>query len=325
MKRIVTFAIIFVVIGEIFIRLDMLIKPLEGNKIVKITTKLEETREYNLVKTHNVDFSKDVLRIMVLGDSYIHGGGIKFKDNVSQKLKSMLIKEKSFQYKEVLVLDVSRSSSNSLDNNLTYFSFIDQFKPQIVILGYNINDTEGNLNKLMDEMPSDSKEKDRQFSVSKIYKIAYKSEFIRFWLHGAHNKLKANGFVIPQTSFDLNLKNYYQDRAAWRQSKVLLKEMIEHSCANNIKLIVYKFPEMNLINHMHLFDEADQAIETFFSGFPSLVFIDGNKDFANEPSSEYVLSKYDGHPNEKAHEKVAMVLFEKLDVITDNNSSYVCH
>ena len=83
---------------------------------------------------------------MVLGDSYIHGGGIEFENNFSQQLKKMFSNE-TLGFDKVWVLDVSKSSANNLDNNMIYFQFVEKFKPDIVILGYNYNDIEGDLDK----------------------------------------------------------------------------------------------------------------------------------------------------------------------------------
>ena len=117
---------LFLIIGESLIRLDIAFNLL-NNQPRKINIELEQT---HLLK--NVDqklFKPDSLqfRVLVLGDSYIHGGGIESSKKFS-KILSKLLNENSNSRQEFLVLDVSRPSNNSLDN---YNSFI-HYKIQIL-------------------------------------------------------------------------------------------------------------------------------------------------------------------------------------------------
>ena len=57
----------------------------------------------------------------------------------------------------------------------------------------------------------------------------------------------------------------------------------------------------------------------FFTKYPSLIYIDGSDSFKGEKTETYRLSKYDGHPNEKAHEKMATEVFE---IIKNTNQIY---
>jgi hypothetical protein len=193
------------------------------------------------------------------------------------------------------------------------------YRPNVVIIGYNLNDVEGNLQKNMNNssVPPSSKEGqihgiETQSLIQKIYGILYTSEFVNFVLHNAHKELKAIGIVIPGSQFDLQLKSYYQNRDNWQQSQILLKEVIEDASKNNIELIIYKFPEMDLIEHPTLFAKSDLVISSFFKGFPSVHYIDGSEQFRNAKSKDYRLSKYDGHPNAATHKKIAEKVFDLI-------------
>jgi len=148
LKNIFLYLFIFILIGELMIRFDESFMIMEENRIVKISTDIELTPEYQLLRNDSLTIDQNDLRIMVIGDSYIHGGGIEFKDNFSQQLKKLL--KSTNLNNNIWVLDVSKSSSNNLDNHTTYFQFKNKFKPNIVILGYNINDVDGNLDKKVD-------------------------------------------------------------------------------------------------------------------------------------------------------------------------------
>jgi hypothetical protein len=311
---------IFIECGELLMRLDERFQFLAANKIVKIKTTVEDTPEFEMVKNNSINLNGNNLRVMVLGDSYIHGGGINFKDNFSQQLK-ILLQNANRKYESIYVLDISKPSSNTLDNTQAYFEFAGKFKPDIVVLGYNYNDVEGNLekNKLQDSTVDFSKKKtstsQNERLIQKIYKIIYKSKVIQYTLHNIHDEMKAHGYIMPNSVFDLTLKSYYQDKDDWKKSKVLLQEMIDDCKKNNSQFIVLKFTEINLLEYKSIFKRTDSCIHSFFASSPSVDYVDVSDIFKGEKSKDNILSKYDGHPNEKAHKKIARGVFEEIKKI----------
>jgi hypothetical protein len=317
-KKVFFFVLIFILVGELMTRFDKSFLIMEERRVVKIPKSIEITPEYELLKKNSFTPNAADFKIMVIGDSYIYGGGIEFKDNFSQNLKKLINSEKG-NFKNGWVLDVSKPSSNNLDNNQTYFEFVNRYNPDIVIIGYNLNDVEGNLQKDSTNLSISGHFTHTKIHgiettslIQKIYKILYTSEFIQFIFHKTHRQLKAHGIVIPGSQFDLMLKSYYQNRDNWQQSQILLKEVIEHAKKNNIELIIYKFPEMDLIEYPNIFAKSDAIIKSFFNGFSSVYFLDGSEQFRNEKSRDYRLSKYDGHPNGIAHKKMAERAFELI-------------
>ena len=325
MKKIFIYLSVFLLIGEAMIRFDESITPFVENRVVKISTDIELTPEYTMVKNDDFIFNDNDLRIMVIGDSYIHGGGINFEDNFSQQLKKMFEALESKSNK-IWILDVSKSSSNNLDNNQTYFYFKDKFRPNIVILGYNLNDIEGELNKQNNEVSNINKfkqvkasGKETKSTIGKIYNIIQTSHLIHYIISKAHRKLNQYGIIIPNSKFDVNMKSYYQNEEIWQKSKILLREVIDDARKNEIKLIVYKFPEINLLEYPQLFSKANESIKVFFNKYPSVIYMDGGELFKGEESEKYILSKYDGHPNAKAHKKMATDVF---NIIQSTNHEY---
>lgn len=325
MKKILIYIAIFFITGEVMIRFDESYTPLVDNRIVKIATDIELTPELEMIKNNNFIFNDKDLRIMVLGDSYIHGGGIDFENNFSQQLKKMFEK-KNLNVNKTWVLDVSRPSSNNLDNNLAYFNFVEKFNPNIVILGYNLNDIEGelekkdlefsNINNLSKNQPSGALTKSL---IGKIYKVVQTSHLLNYVIRKAHRKLNQYGIIIPNSKFDINMKSYYQNKEIWQKSKILLREVIEHARNNGIQLIVYKFPEINMLEYPQLFAKANESIKIFFNDYPSVIYMDGSKFFEGEKSEKFILSKYDGHPNERGHKKMATDVF---NIIQSTNHEY---
>lgn len=321
-KKTILVLILFLVCGEILMRLDERFQFLASTRVVKINTTVEDTPEFELLKNNGIDVNGNNLRIMVLGDSYIHGGGIRFKDNFSQQLK-ILLRNANRKYDSIYVLDISKPSSNTLDNTEAYFEFADKFKPDIVVLGYNYNDVEGNLDKQQqkqDSTVSFSKKKtstkQNQRFIHKVYDVVYQSKVIQYILHNVHDELKAHGHIMPNSGFDLTLKSYYQDKENWKKSKVLLQEMIDDCSRKNSRLIVLKFTEINLLEYQPIFKQTDSCIHSFFAASPSVDYMDVSDIFKGEKSKDNILSKYDGHPNERAHKRIAKNVFEEIKKIS---------
>ena len=317
-KRIILFTLLFLLVGELLVRFNYKIKLLEKTKTVMIKTEIANTDEYESVINNNFDISDNILRILILGDSYIHGGGINFEDKISQQLKKMF-SNTSNQNKEVLILDISKPNANNLDNYQLYNQFKDKFDPQIVILGYNYNDVSGSLEKGHNQVTISRESKTAggtsKSIISKVYQIAFKSKAFQILLHKFHNQLKASGMVFPNSVFDLTLKAYYENKENWSVSKSLLSDIYNDINNRKSKLIVYKFPEMNMLEHPNLFVKPDESIGKFFLSFDNLVYIDGTKEFSGLRTSDYRLSKIDGHPNELAHKRIANKLYEILQCL----------
>jgi len=230
-----------------------------------------------------------------------------------------MFKKEALGFDKVWVLDVSKSSANSLDNNRIYFQFVEKFKPAIVILGYNYNDIEGDLDK-RDQNLSDvtdfkkteaSSEKKLRF-IERLYKFIYNSEVLRFTLSSFHRRLNSYGIIIPNSHFDVILKSYYLNMDNWSKSKLLIKEIADSTKENDIEFIVYQFPEINYLDHPQLFAKANTSIKLFLDSFSSVTYVEGGKAFVGKNSKDYMLSKYDGHPNEKAHYVMAKDVFDLI-------------
>jgi hypothetical protein len=318
-KKIFFIIIIFLVSGELLMRLDERFQFLSATHIVKIKTSVEETPEFDMVKKNALNVNGNSFRVMVLGDSYIHGGGINFKDAFSQQLKGMLQKANS-RFTDIYMLDISKPSSNSFDNVQAYFEFAEKFKPNVVILGYNYNDVEGNLDQqiaantnTVDSFSNGkvSSNENRSF-IKKIYDVVYNAKVIKYVMHNIHDELKARGHIIPNSVFDITLKAYSQNKPSWQKSQVLLQQMIDDCKKRNSLFIALKYTEINLLEYPSIFNQADSSIHSFFAASPAVDYMNVGDAFKGEKSKDYILSKYDGHPNEKAHIKIAQFVFDEI-------------
>ena len=83
---------------------------------------------------------------------------------------------------------------------------------------------------------------------------------------------------------------------------------------NSIEFIVYKIPPMNLLAYPEILFEADNAIKAYFENNSSVIFKNENIVLEGDSKDKYILSKYDGYPNEKSHNKMAEEVFDIINV-----------
>jgi hypothetical protein len=313
--------LIFFIAGELLFRFDKATNFFGQSDIVKIKTTLNQSTELNLLNDNKISLSDSILRIMILGDSYIYGGGIDSSKKFSNRLKYLFDSSKGDKtHKNIIILDVSRPSNNTLDNYNTYFTFAKKFKPQIIILGYNINDVEGDLDNKQVSISGKSailpkKARRNEGTVDKIYNFIFNSVLLKVSLVNINSYLKSHGIIVPNTEFDIELKYYLDNKPQWVKSKALFDDMSADADRNNSIFIVFLMPEMNLLEYPGIFNSADAVLKQYFNTKKNVKFIDGRSVFAGQKTKDLILSRYDGHPNERAHEYLAEYFYKYLQNI----------
>ena len=314
-------ALCFLLIGEFLIRLDESVGPFAKDNQVRIAIKLQESPELKMVKANNLPIDDSTYRILIIGDSYIYGAGISDQSKFSNLLKANLLKTNRGKYKRCLVLDVSRPSNNTLDNFNTYKQFSSIFKPELVILAYNLNDVVNNLDvqdtigSKLGELPV--KQKKKLDFVRKLYDILYTSHLIQFVMHNINDYLKGMGYIIPNSVFDQQLQSYILNRPNWVKSKAILNNLINETGKMHQKLLVIRMPEYNLLDHQELFKQTNSITRQFFTSHKNIDFIDPLEYYKGLHSKDLRLNKYDGHPNDRAHQILAKGLVHYI------NANYV--
>lgn len=307
------------------VRIDHFYAPFssEANQ-VQIKSDVKETEEYRLLNEGKMPLKEKDMRIMSLGDSFMHGGGLDFSQNCSQQLKKML-REKSDNC-ETYVLDLSRPGNNTLDNYNSFFQFFDLFKPKVVVLGYTLRDVMGPMDKSIDLSTLQRGQNDEDLEIVErqnvdrgiyiiINPLRRYSYLFKFVNNSVQRYLKVRGIIVPYLGsfYHVTHRAYRPQSKSWQDSQLLLNEMAEKCNSNGATLIVYYFPEFNVLEHENLFEKANPSIDEFFNNQPGVIYYNGlTHDFENAKSEDYFISAYDAHPNEKAHFKIAKTIEETL-------------
>lgn len=309
------FILIFLLVGEVLVRIDQSFDVL--NEKPKVAIAFQESVLKKQLDTNVFTLKEDQIRIMVLGDSFFFGAGIHPKFKISNVIKEKL---ESFFNQEVLVLDLSRPSNNTLDNYTFFRHYSEIFKPNYVILGYNFNDILGDLTLEKSQLKLENKtniqpnlvtiKKDNSLKAlsKKIYNT---SELTRFLSKKIQKELKLRGYVLPFGEFySLTHSFYAENGKRWQESAKIFDNMIAQCQKNNINFLIYNLPEFNLLKNKDLFVNVNSTINGYFKDKEGIIFINDISDFKDEDN--YMISKYDGHPNKKAHEVISKRIVKEL-------------
>jgi hypothetical protein len=282
-----------------------------NNSPYKVEIKIEESELRNKIEKGNFIPNPNQIRILVIGDSYINGGGIPIEKRFSKRL-SNLLKE------ETLILDISRPSNSTLDNYNSFLFYQEKFKPQFVFWAYNFNDIlysipPINSSKKTEIVPPKRVSKKKiglKKYVSQLYSF---SELTRYVSSKIQKQLKFQGIVVPIGEFyQLTQKTYLETNKNWIDTKKKLNVVSQICKTNQSKFILYKMPEFNLLNHSNLFYSLDEKFVNYINSNKNITYYNGINDFENENSDKFMLSKYDGHPNELAHFRIAKKIAEYI-------------
>lgn len=300
------------------VRVDKTFDLFDKNAEAVIKIEMAESSLRETVENREFKADSNQLRILVLGDSYIHGSMIDPQQKFSKQLKTRLDKNKPIG-KEIVVLDVSKPNNNTSDNFdfLKYYS--DLFQPDIVFWAYHFNDVEDlrPVQQMINEAEITEKGKSTERKrtglkslVKKIYKM---SKLTGYMSASLQRELKLKGIVLPLGDFyKLTKQSYHKENKDWQLNEDILEEAIKISIENNSKIIMYKLPVFNLLENNTLFSQVDTTLATFFEQHDGVHYLYGYDDFKDGTSEEYRLSKYDGHPNQKAHEVMATRAEEEI-------------
>ena len=321
LKRTLTGIFLFILIGEGMLRFDEYFKVFQENRVVKAITNIAITPEYTMLKENKFPLDSNCFRLMVLGDSYISGAGLETKDNFYHQIKSLLQKNNK-KFNSVFVFDASVPKNNNLDNNKTYFEYVDKFKPDIIFFGYNYNDVMDNLQKKAEiktgsiavENTRASFQEEKSL-IKKTVIFILQSKFARYLHTNLYSQFKAHGIIFPNSDFDIMMRSYSENQERWITSKELLQEWLDDTKKRNIKTIVMQCPQTDLMAYPYLFVHSDTAIRQFFTATSSVTYKNIRDYFKDDPK-EYILSKYDGHSNAKAHKKIAEEVYALIQAET---------
>lgn len=114
------------------------------------------------------------------------------------------------------------------------------------------------------------------------------------------------------------IKNYYRfvkdgyEGEIWRQQQQRLKECRNNVSKRDVQLMVVTFPFLHELGADYPYESVHQKLTQFWDDL-DVPHLDLLSTFRDLDSSMLVVSPWDAHPNEKAHELAAQAIAEFLD------------
>ncbi|MEK6855098.1 MAG: SGNH/GDSL hydrolase family protein [Nanoarchaeota archaeon] len=249
-------------------------------------------------RNFNINKPEGVVRIAVIGDSFTFGSGIKDVDKTYSKLIESRLNEISDKKYEVLNFGLPGKNTKAEIEILEESAL--KYNPDVIILGYVLNDF-----------------------VNVDEKVAYSSyitvvPFFGFWLRNffysyAFVELKINK-ILESLNFKVSetqkiLLEFESERNK-DYNKNLFRELSEIAKKEDIEVVVVMFPSMSQFDSypfflIHEFVSDNSEENNFY-------FIDLFDFYKNYPEDSIIVSEYDKHPNEFAHEIAAEIILETL-------------
>ena len=309
----------FLLVGESVVRFDRATLFFEGSRAELLRNDYKASPERSLLDQGQFPVRNEDVRIMLLGDSVLYGVGVRPQAVVSTLLKEKLVANRPTPG-TVYVLDITCPGNNTYQNWVAFERYFKAFAPQVVILAYHHDDVFGQQTPpgspgAPSAAPSlPVREVERNVDRFMSFRNAlFTSKVLKLVFEKLNLELKLAGIVIPGTEFDHFVNHSYDpDFPGWRDSQGYLVSMAAECRTNRSTLIAYLSPELELLRHYQVLGPVDHLLARFFAE-AKVTCLNGVDPFLARPKMDYALSRYDGHPNEAAHQLIADQLFHALE------------
>ena len=243
----------------------------------------------------------NTVRIICFGDSFTFGGGIKFDDSYPKRLeRSLNVKYTPVTGKKYEVLNISWPGYSSFQE-INKLDLIKEFKPDLLILGYCLNDTEDWSRKkevialryktILRKKPNDY--------LKGLFHKSYIASFIA-------NRLSNFKITLGYTKYYHRIYEY--SYSGWKKTS----ESFRILGRQEMPTLVAIFPLLSSPFEEYPFLDIHTQIITELKK-NKLSYIDYYDFFKNEDNMRMQVKPYrDPHPSEIATRIIEEHLFEKL-------------
>lgn len=242
----------------------------------------------------------DPLRIAVVGDSVTYGSGCQFYDTYSQRLEALLNLNDNQRSAEVWVWAKGGDNPNT---EIRYLPAIEEWKPDILILGICLNDAE-NAHKMgqvgawrMETLPAPPPS----------------------WLAAVLRHSRAGSFIYQKLAARQARRGYLayyrrlynREYSGWKLLVQAIRRFRDFCGEQEIALVPVIFPLFSDVDR-YPFDWVHEQIGNVFreEGVAHLDLLEAFR--GQSPQRLQVIPMVDAHPNEIAHRQVAENLFHYL-------------
>lgn len=238
-----------------------------------------------------------VMRVAMIGDSLTQGWGVPFEATFSKRVERLY--QAAGTKAEVVNLGVG--NWNTVQEVQYFLTKGYQYKPDVVVLNYFVNDAEPTPEKR--EAPS------------LLLQYCASCVFIKGRLDTVLRQL-----TTRQDWADYYL-GLYEGGASkgWLEAKAAMKRLADYCKQNRIKLLIAHLPELHDVQN-YRFGQVTELVRQA-AGENNVPFVDLLPNLQFQASADLWVTPPDPHPNAFANELIAAGLFSALQRLTASTSA----
>lgn len=249
-------------------------------------------------------------RIAFLGDSFTFGEGVRdsdiFSNKIIEKLNNSDEIEISYESYNFGVGGYNTEQSVSLLKN-----FVLDFNPDVVVLGYTLNDAEQRL-FLVNKSTNKVERRAREVNIHEGLPDSKPPETLAYIFRTTKLFWQVtNNRKITEKTIDYYNGLYIENNKNWITTQNSLREFSAICEEKQIKCYFLMFPLLFELNEDYPFSEIHNKVKTAMTSKDNTV-IDVLPSLLYRDYKDLWVHFTDQHPNELVHEVVAELLYEKL-------------
>jgi len=316
-RRIILIFLIFFIIGETMIRLDLHFHFFESHRFLLLNAAIKPSTVYSSLLNGSYLVSPGCYRIMILGDSWIYGGECEDDSVFSNYLPRLISANTSIE--KVETLDLSKPYNDTWTNFEEMTEFMDKFCPDLILWFYTHNDVvrTRHLSVSKDSANASVQDTDKFKNQSPLVPVRdyLYSHFRLFgWIAGnMFLELRRYGIIFPGTDFHKQVVSSYENSLNWLEQKKILYNAVDICKMKQVELVAVTTADLSMLKHYSMLHEIEVNLEKLFAQKQIMTinlanhFIDNKLD-----GDKYAISKYDGHPNSAAQAILTRHIFARL-------------
>ncbi len=239
------------------------------------------------------DLQSNKKRVLFVGDSYTFGWGVDQQEVLPYRLERLLAGPPYAMDVEIYNLGVP--GYNTLQESHLLSQVIDRYSPELVMLGYVMNDAQPQAN--VHERPS------VRYRYVRSWLLAFIKEQYNYYIHEGEAVL-ATGLNLPDKDF---VASVVENQPKWVATRQALTDMAALARSRDIPFILVVFPSFNMhLDRRYPFRPIHDEVNAWSAeaGVKSVDLL----DYLQSIDREAYRVPGDGHPNGKAFEAAAGVL-----------------
>jgi len=225
-------------------------------------------------------------RVVCLGDSLTFGEGVKYADTYPARLQARLAA--AMPNRKVQVINAGVQTYNTADEAALYLLRCAQFRPDVVTLGFYLNDATDSRKTVQQH--------DEWTRAWKLSPLAHVSRLWEIFERARHARRLQDRFIATtRASFE---------SSHWTECKTVLRGMRRVAREDGFRFVVVVFPVFWNLDGTYPFADIHEKIDAACRQ-ADIECLDLLETFRRRPAESLWAHPTDRHPNEIAHRLAA--------------------